>query len=79
MQTLALAQTATIILQVENGRGRHTSELQKEEFEMMLMVTDHSQHCYKKSNLCQFNWINMLVYIVANWYVNLLLEPPVLR
>lgn len=35
---LGLAQTATIILQVENGRGRHASTLHLEEFNRMLMV-----------------------------------------
>ncbi|KZM26891.1 hypothetical protein ST47_g1976 [Ascochyta rabiei] len=53
--SLGLAQTATIILQVEHGRGRHSSELHKEDFELMLM----------------YKWINLLVYFVANWAVKM--------
>ncbi|XPT03226.1 hypothetical protein M3J09_012327 [Ascochyta lentis] len=53
--TLGLAQTATIILQVEHGRGLHSSELHKEDFDLMLM----------------YKWINMLVYFVANWAVKM--------
>ncbi|KAJ4313081.1 hypothetical protein N0V94_007115 [Neodidymelliopsis sp. IMI 364377] len=54
-KTLGLAQTATIILQVEHGRGRHSSELHEEDFNLMLM----------------FKWINMIVYFVANWAVKM--------
>ncbi|KAF1927398.1 uncharacterized protein M421DRAFT_30823, partial [Didymella exigua CBS 183.55] len=53
--TLGLGQTATIILQVEHGRGRHTSELREEDFDLMLM----------------YKWINMLIYFVANWAVKM--------
>ena len=38
-KTLGLAQTATIILQVKHGRGRHSSELHEEDFNLMLMVS----------------------------------------
>ncbi|KAJ4984115.1 L-fucose permease [Stagonosporopsis vannaccii] len=53
--TLGLGQTATIVLQVEHGRGRHTSELDEENFNLML----------------KYKWINMLIYFVANWAVKM--------
>lgn len=37
-KTLGLGQTATIILQVEHGRGRHSSELHEGDYDLMLMV-----------------------------------------
>ncbi|KAF2026933.1 hypothetical protein EK21DRAFT_102894 [Setomelanomma holmii] len=49
------AQTVTIILQVEHGRGRHSRDLQLEDFNKMLM----------------YKWLNMLVYFVANWAVKM--------
>ncbi|KAF1357774.1 hypothetical protein EJ07DRAFT_70648, partial [Lizonia empirigonia] len=53
--TLGLAQTATNMLQVEHGRGRHAIDLHLEDFNLMLM----------------FNWIDVLVYVVANWAVKM--------
>ncbi|KAF2996083.1 hypothetical protein E8E13_004551 [Curvularia kusanoi] len=53
--TLGLGQTATIVLQVQHGRGRHSSELEEEDFDLMLM----------------YKWINMLIYLVANWAVKM--------
>ncbi|KAF3044554.1 hypothetical protein E8E11_004508 [Didymella keratinophila] len=53
--TLGLGQTATIVLQVEHGRGRHSSELHEGDFDLMLM----------------YKWINMLIYFVANWAVKM--------
>ncbi|KAH6625684.1 hypothetical protein C7974DRAFT_205507 [Boeremia exigua] len=52
---LGFGQTATIILQVDHGRGRHSSELHQEDYDMMLM----------------YKWINMLIYFVANWAVKM--------
>ncbi|EUC37204.1 hypothetical protein COCVIDRAFT_14926 [Bipolaris victoriae FI3] len=52
---LGAAQTVTIILQVEHGQGRHTTELRIEQFNHMLM----------------YQWINMLIYFVANWAVKM--------
>ncbi|OAL48471.1 hypothetical protein IQ07DRAFT_622898 [Pyrenochaeta sp. DS3sAY3a] len=49
------AQTITIILQVEHGRGRHASELHVTQFNDMLM----------------YKWINMLIYFAANWAVKM--------
>lgn len=46
---MGLGQTATIILQVEHGRGRHSSELHEEDFDLMLMV------CF--SCLFAFHWL----------------------
>lgn len=43
-QTLGLAQTATIILQVEHGRGRHAIDLHIEDFNLMLMVSARWKH-----------------------------------
>lgn len=37
-ETLGLGQTATIVLQVQHGRGQHTMELEEEHFDHMLMV-----------------------------------------
>ncbi|KAG9200334.1 hypothetical protein G6514_007159 [Epicoccum nigrum] len=51
--TLGLGQTATIVLQVQHGRGQHTMDLEEEHFDHMLMYT----------------WINMLIYLLANWQV----------
>ncbi|KAH7346953.1 hypothetical protein BKA66DRAFT_433216 [Pyrenochaeta sp. MPI-SDFR-AT-0127] len=48
-------QTVTIILQVENGRGRHSSELEVDQLNRMLM----------------YKWINSLIYFVANWAVKM--------
>ncbi|KAI4675672.1 uncharacterized protein J4E88_007706 [Alternaria novae-zelandiae] len=53
--TLGAAQTVTIILQIEHGQGRHASELHVEQFDEMLM----------------YQWINMLIYFVANWAVKM--------
>jgi len=53
--TLGAAQTVTIILQIEHGQGRHASELHVEQFDEMLM----------------YQWINMLIYFVANWTVKM--------
>ncbi|USP77478.1 uncharacterized protein yc1106_04752 [Curvularia clavata] len=53
--TLGAAQTVTIILQVEHGQGRHTDALHLEQFNHMLM----------------YQWINMLIYFVANWAVKM--------
>lgn len=36
------AQTITLILQVENGRGRHSSTLHVDEYNRMLMVCNFS-------------------------------------
>ncbi|KAF2819317.1 hypothetical protein CC86DRAFT_431887 [Ophiobolus disseminans] len=49
------AQTMTIIMQVEHGRGRHSQELHVEDYNKMLLYT----------------WVNMLVYFVANWAVKM--------
>ncbi|KAH7065868.1 hypothetical protein BKA63DRAFT_585876 [Paraphoma chrysanthemicola] len=49
------AQTVTIILQVEHGRGRHSKDLELEDFNQMLL----------------YKWLNMLVYFVANWAVKM--------
>ena len=38
LQTLGLGQTATIVLQVQHGRGQHTMDLEEEHFDHMLMV-----------------------------------------
>lgn len=46
LQTLGLAQTATIILQVEHGRGKHSSELREDDFDKMLMVRSRAQHSH---------------------------------
>ncbi|KAL6150217.1 hypothetical protein ACJBU6_10525 [Exserohilum turcicum] len=53
--TLGAAQTVTIILQVEHGQGRHAADLHIEQFNHMLM----------------YQWINMLIYFVANWAVKM--------
>ncbi|KAL1796731.1 hypothetical protein ACET3X_005271 [Alternaria dauci] len=53
--TLGAAQTVTILLQIEHGQGRHASELHVEQFDKMLM----------------YQWINMLIYFVANWAVKM--------
>ena len=37
-ETLGLGQTATIVLQVQHGRGQHTIDLEEEHFDHMLMV-----------------------------------------
>lgn len=52
---LGSAQTVTCILQVENGRGKHSSELETYQSERMLM----------------YIWINLLIYFVANWAVKM--------
>ncbi|KAJ8107852.1 hypothetical protein OPT61_g8579 [Boeremia exigua] len=52
---LGFGQTATIMLQVEHGRGRHSSELHADDFNLMLM----------------YKWINMIIYFVANWAVKM--------
>ncbi|KAF2714611.1 hypothetical protein K504DRAFT_420571 [Pleomassaria siparia CBS 279.74] len=48
-------QTATNILQVKNGRGRHTAEMSIEQINEMLL----------------YKWINLYLYFVANWSVKM--------
>lgn len=70
-KTLGLGQTATILLQVQHGRGRHSSELHQEDFDLMLMVWMLLYlRLPLRSNTLQYKWINMLIYFVANWYVH---------
>lgn len=38
LETLGLGQTATIVIQVQHGRGQHTINLEEEHFDHMLMV-----------------------------------------
>ncbi|KAI0577352.1 hypothetical protein Alg215_06949 [Pyrenophora tritici-repentis] len=51
--TLGAAQTVTILLQIDQGTGRHASEL----------IVD------QMNNMLKYSWCNMLIYFVANWYV----------
>ncbi|KAI1548754.1 hypothetical protein PtrEW4_001661 [Pyrenophora tritici-repentis] len=53
--TLGAAQTVTILLQIDQGTGRHASEL----------IVD------QMNNMLKYSWCNMLIYFVANWAVKM--------
>ncbi|KAF2686297.1 hypothetical protein K458DRAFT_298376 [Lentithecium fluviatile CBS 122367] len=52
---LGAAQTATVVVQVKHGRGKHAQDIELRHYNHMLM----------------FNWINVLVYFLANWTVKM--------